>query len=1062
MSKYSDIIDNRTLKLRDEIITKLDASEQVKFAVGYLYLSGFNQVADKLEQLKEAKILIGSNLNKSLIEALAETLPSQDDVEEEYKKNTLQKKEEKKNVINQITSSITQNVQSLPHTFNRQKEISKLVELVDSGKLTIKVYTKYPLHAKAYIFKYQQQIAKASSSEGICIVGSSNLTMSGFNHNTELNSYVHGQKNYEELNKWFNQLWDESVPFDESMKKVLEDSWAIKTVNPYDIFILTLYHLTKSTIEKQTAQIWFWENPDYMERLISRFSNMEDLYPFQKVAIMQAYEWVQKYKGVFISDVVGLGKTYIGAGLLRQLNRRTLIISPPHLMDMWEEFIEKFEINARVLSRGMLYNGTYNNQSALWPYREREVVLIDESHHFRNDDTNMYKELQPFLANKLVVLMTATPQNTSAWNIYNQIKLFNQTEENIFPNRYEEPHLRNLFKKVDDGEYNLPDLLKYIVIRRTRRHIKRFYSNGEFEITFPKRNLETVTYNINDTYNYLYETIRSMLTQLTYARYDLWSYVKADKKHIEPYFQLQKVIGTLTTFHRINLFKRLESSIYAFRRSVDNMVTIHEKFLTIIEKKNIIPAGEEIQDRIYRYNLDDIWDKIDDLVGEYRTEDFEITELTKDLKHDIEIFRKIQNELKAIPINKDAKYDTLLEIIEELRSAKNQNKVLVFSEYADTVKYLYDRLKNSYGNIDLIHGGTTGNAEKIKAFAPKANNYNGDRVLDILVATDVLSEGHNLQDCSAVINYDLHWNPVRLIQRAGRVDRIGSEAEEICIKNFIPTEEVKEEINITNILERRVQEIHDHIGEDEKILSQEERLNENAMYAIYKTKDMETLEEGEERDFTPEEAEIIIKNLLKEKPEYMALIKKMQLGLRSGKSVNRHKGTYAFFKRGDYGSLLIRHPDGSVLDDFIEVLNEIRCDPNEPEKNISKEQLTKYYEDIEYLRTYFSKKMSSENIQARIHPEVRKSEQRLREMAEQKRDNAEYIEGATKISKILNSFFPNNLIAQLKVINKENDDDRFYEELVNLYNQNKLSEIIEGDAKKEKVYTEFICGELLL
>ncbi len=1062
MTSFSDIIDNRTLNLKDEINDKLSGSEKIKFAVGYLYLSGFYQIADKLEPLKEAKLIIGSNLNKELVEALAESLPGDEEIDRAYKNNSLQRPTDKTKIKDKIASSIISNVQALPHTILRQKEISKLAQLVKNNKIIIKVYTKYPLHAKAYIFKYKDDIAKAAASEGIGIVGSSNLTMSGFYHNTELNTYVRGQKNFEELNIWFDKLWEEAVEFDSTLGKLLEESWALKTVNPYDIFILTLYHLTKVTLEKQTSQIWFWENPDYMARLTARFKNMDDLFPFQKVAIMQAYDWLNKYNGVFVSDVVGLGKTYIGAGLLKQLNRRILIISPPGLVQMWEEFIEKFEIDGKVLSRGVLTNGIYDKSSQLWQYREREIVLIDESHHFRNDDTMMYREVQPFLASKKVILMTATPQNTSVWNIYNQIKLFHQSEENIFPNRFEEPHLRNLFKKVERDEYRLPDLLKHIVIRRTRKHIKQFYTDGDFNISFPIRDLETVTYSINQTYNQLYDEIRQSLKRLKYARYNLWEYVIPNKKEVEPYNQLKKVVGTLKVFHKINLFKRLESSIYAFRKSIGNLLDIHRKFLTIIEEKQIVPAGEEIQEMIYRKELSDFWDKIEEMTGDYKISDFDIDKLTESLKHDISILEAIQNDLNKIPQNVDSKFDRLLSAIEELKKSKKQDKILIFSEYADTVDYLGLRLGKIYKLADKVHGGTKNNSIKIKAFSPKSNDYEGKEIINLMVASDVLSEGHNLQDCSALINYDLHWNPVRLIQRAGRVDRIGSEASTIYIKNFLPVAEVEKEINLQHTLADRIREIHEHIGEDERILTEDEQLNEDAMYAIYQTRDMEKLEQAESQDFTSEEAEMIVQNLNKSNPEYMALIKKMQLGLRSAKKIQKYSGSYAFFRAGELSKLFIRKADGQILDDFVEVLNEIRCPSNEKELQITDEVIEKYYDDIIFLKERFESSASDEELSMKIEPEVRKTQKRLQEISRSKFDNTDFVDNASKIDKALNSYFPIHLIGELKLLNREKNNDIFYEGLVNLYNKERLSDLYtESSEEKQKPTIEFICGEII-
>ncbi len=1045
MISRSDIIDNRKLFLKDAINDMLEGSDKIKFAVGYLYLSGFYQIADNLERLEEAKILIGSNMNRQLMEALAETIQPEE-LKEEYSKQQYQRNLEKDKIKDNLGEKITQNLQSLPHSIQRQKEIRKLVSLVKNNKIRIKVYTKYPLHAKAYIFKYKENIASASRSEGIAVVGSSNLTMSGFYHNTELNTYVRGQKNFEELNIWFDELWKEAIHFEETLKTIFENSWAIKTVNPYDIYILTLYHLIKSSIEKKSATIWNWDG-------------MPDLFPFQKVAIMQAYEWLQKYNGVFICDVVGLGKTYIGAGLLKHLNKRSLIISPSGLVDMWKRFKERFEFDAEVISRGMLYRGIYDDKSVLKKYERRDVVLIDESHHFRNNDTKMYRELQPFLIGKQVILMTATPQNTSPWNVYNQIKLFHQTEENIFPNKFEEPHLRNLFNKVEKNEYKLPDLLKYIVIRRTRKHIKQFYVNEDYQIQFPKRELKTEVYSINETYNNLYDSINDLLKQLKYARYNLWKYVKSEKQEVEPYIQLKKVIRTLKIFHKINLFKRLESSIFAFRVSISNLINIYSKFITIIEEKHIVPAGEKIQEQIYRYELKDIWDKIDELTKDYKTDDFEIEKLKFDLKFDLEIFNQVHKYLDTIPENDDCKYDKLLEIINDLQINKNENKVLIFSEYADTVEYLHKRISKEFSNTEVVSGRTSGNDEKVSAFAPIANEYNGYKVVDILVATDVVSEGFNLQDCSSVINYDLHWNPVRLIQRAGRVDRIGSEADNIYIRNFLPVAQVEKEIQIKAKLERRIKEIHKYIGEDEKILTEQEKLNDSALYTIYDKRDIEELEALEETDFTLDEAEQIIRNLIKTKPEYMNLISKMQLGLHSSKRAIIMKGSYAFFRSGEYCKLLIKKGE-KIFSDINDIIAVIKCETNELEQKTDEKDIDLFFNNINQLKGYFKELINEEKQNIKINHEIRKTKKKLQVLIRNKTNSSDFHENADKIDRVLNAHFPHHLIPLLKRINKEENNDNFFSELVKLYNSERLSEIINNDSDKIDPI-EFICGEII-
>ena len=1060
---YFDIIDNQKRKLVDEINDRLTGSQSVKFAAGYLYLSGFYEIADRLGELDEVRILVGDHLNRETVEALAQALPGEEELQAEINRQGFERPAEKKERVAKVAHGIQANVEGLPHSLEREQKLAHLAELIRQGRIQIKVYTKYPLHAKAYIFKFKPETAKAVAAEGLGIIGSSNLSLSGFRRNTELNTYVRGQKNYDELNEWFDRLWKEAAPFQETITDTLEESWALKTVSPYDVYIMTLYHLVESSLQRQTEQIWFWTDEAYMDRLRERFEGFENLYSFQKVAVMQAVNMLAKYNGVFISDVVGLGKTFIGSGLLKQLGQRALILCPAGLTEMWKDFAENFEVDAKILSQGMLYRGVYNEDSPLYRYENRPVVLIDESHNFRNSKPKKYKELQPFLAGKKVILMTATPQNTSVMNIYNQIKLFHQSEENIFP--VGGSHLRTLFKRVETGDFRLQELLKFVLIRRTRTHIQAYYQGeDDLEITFPKRLPETVTYNIDDIYNNLYDLILDLLNRLKYARYDLWPYVVPEKQQVDPYIDLKRVMGTLKIFHKIRLFKRLESSIAAFRQSIGNLLKVHRRFLKIIEERQIVPAGKEIQDRIYRYDREQLADYLESMQEQpYKSEDFRLNQLTNDLAHDIQVLEEIQTHLQGIPEDQDPKYDELKKQIEALQA--QTPKVLVFSEFADTVEYLHERLAQDFERVDFATGSSSGNLlDKIGAFAPKANQYRGNKRIDLMVATDVLSEGHNLQDCSAIINYDLHWNPVRLIQRAGRVDRIGSEAETIHVRNFLPVDRVEDEINIRETLRRRIAEIHRYIGEDTQILEKDEQLNKDAMYAIYDRRDIDELEKSEGIEFSFDEAENLIRQLEDSQPRYMNLIQKMQFGLRSAKETEEVRGTYAFFRQGDFPKILILTPEGEIIDDFSKVMREIRCDPDCPELEVSKRQKSSYYEDLGTLKAYFKQIVDRDKSKDRMDTVVRKTKRNLQKCVEAL-DGEEIKENAEKIDRMLTAFFPRQLIGELRRLNARNLPEReYFNQLVEFYNRHELGKLMGRDEKREEVHhpIQFVCGEILL
>lgn len=1057
---HRDIIDNQDRKLSEEINDRLGASQSVKFATGYLYLSGFYEIAERLGELKEVRILVGDTLNRETIETLAQSLPGEEELQQEFERSRFENQEQKEERISHVTEGIEHNISGLPHSLDKEEKLNRITGWVREGKIQIKVFTREPLHAKAYIFKFKPEVAQGANSEGIGIIGSSNLTLSGFTLNSELNTYVRGPHNYSELNAWFDRLWKQAEPFQETIQESLQESWALKTVNPYDVYIMSLYHLVEASLKRQTEQIWFWTDEAFMERLRDRFEGFEDFYSFQRVAIMQAVNTISDYSGVFISDVVGLGKTFIGAGLIKQLGQRAVILSPAGLTEMWQDFAEAFEVDAKVISQGMLYHGEFSEESSLYPYRERPVVLIDESHNFRNNDTQKFAELQPFLAGKKVILMTATPQNTSVWNIYNQIKLFHQDEANPFP--VAGSNIYSLFKEIEDGNFRIQAMLKYVLIRRTRAHIKKYYQDeDDLELEFPDRIIDTVTYDIGDLYNNLYDQILSLLNRLTYARYDLWKYVNEEKQNAPPYIDLKKVMGTLMVFHKIRLFRRLESSIAAFRQSIDNLLMVHQRVLRIINEKGIVPAGKEIQDRIYRYDEEQLKDYLETMRKQpYIQDDFRIGELKRDLARDIDVLDQIKRYLSGIPEEKDPKYEELKMQIKELQ--RETSKVLIFSEFADTVKYIGEKLAGDFDEVDIATGDTGNLLKKIGAFAPKANRYKGDQRIDIMVATDVLSEGHNLQDCSAIINYDLHWNPVRLIQRAGRVDRIGSEADEIFVRNFLPVDRVEQEINIKDILRRRIDEIHRYIGEDAQILEKDEQLNDGAMYTIYDIRNIDELEEDEEIEFSFDEAESLIRELEDAKPEYMNIIQNLQFGLRSAKAAKDFGGTYAFFRQGNFPKLFIKKPDGEVIDSFTKVINEIRCTPDDDEITLENDEKVSYYRDLEALKTRFKHIISTGQTRERPHTTVRDTKRRLMECVDAL-DGEEIEENANKIDRVLTAQFPRQYIGDLQRINAMDLSAReYFNSLVDFYNQYNLGSMMIAEDQEEKGDPiEFICGEVL-
>jgi len=972
-----DVIDNRHERLVDHIQRILPGSEAAKFAVGYFFLSDLEAVADQLANVKELRLLIGNTSSRQTIEQIAEGYRRLEQVQNAAEALAYPKRTEMALAAEATAANIGETAALMDQTDQAEKLVSTLVRLIEEGRLKVRVYTKGRLHAKAYIFDYgpiydAQGHPLPREERGIAIVGSSNFTLSGVTTNTELNVLVHGNANHAELTRWFNALWNEAQDFEAHLMRELRQSWPLVQVTPYEIYLKTLYELVRETLEGAEAAEFLWR--DDITAVLTEF---------QDRAVRQAIQMIRRYGGCFVADVVGLGKSYIGSAIIRHFVRhdraRPLIICPAGLVKMWEHYNEAYELNARVLSMGALReDGRYGAEWMLHDerYRYRDFVLVDESHNFRNTNTQRYRVLQSYLAadERRCVFLTATPRNKSVWDIYNQLKLFHQGDLTDLP--IDPPNLREYFKLVEAGDRRLPALLAHLLIRRTRNHILRWYGYdaetdrrvdpdnfapyregkrrayvlvGGRKQFFPRRELHTIEYSIEATYQGLYQELRRHLgrprppgerpdpDELTYARYGLWHYVRPEKRQVRPYAELQRAGANLRGLMRIMLFKRFESSVYAFRETLRRLLHIHEAFLQALDQ-GFVPAGEEAQALLYesdQWEEQALMDALEQVSGRYDLADFDVDALRADIEQDRQVLKRMLELVEPITPDRDAKLQTLMRWLDQ--PPLNQGKRLIFTQYADTAKYLYENLDpdGTRADIEVIYGRDRNRAEIVGRFAPKANPAHrmpeDTPEIQTLVTTDVLAEGLNLQDCDKVVNYDLHWNPVRLIQRFGRIDRIGSEHEVIHGFNFLPETELEKALGLKEKLARRIQEIHETIGEDAAILDPSERLNEEAMYTIYTRGDIGRYEEDDADEFVDlNEAEEIIRQLKEQQPELFQRIADLRDGIRCGRAAGQ-RGTFVFCRAGRYKQLFLVDDRGEIITrDVPRILAWLKCDPDTP------------------------------------------------------------------------------------------------------------------------------------
>ncbi|MCK4732980.1 MAG: hypothetical protein KAT65_11040, partial [Methanophagales archaeon] len=321
-----DIIDNREEILLEHVKSLLRDSVSAKFAVGYFFTSGLAPLMNEVQNLKEFKILIGNISNKRTIEQLAEAHMNLVTAKQELNRQLFTNPSKRKYVVSETKKGIRTSLSLIDQTDDNERMIRLLKELIEEKMLKIRIYTLGRLHSKAYIFDYPED----HHDKGNAIIGSSNLSLGGLSDNTELNALIPGIGNHEKLTAWFNALWDKSEEFRGELMEELKHSWALNEVRPYDVYIKTLYNLLKDRLEVEAVEELLWE------------VTMPPLTTFQIVAVKQALQILKDYGGVFVADVVGTGKTYIGTALLKHLQMlhgdRPLIICPKSIVDTWKDF----------------------------------------------------------------------------------------------------------------------------------------------------------------------------------------------------------------------------------------------------------------------------------------------------------------------------------------------------------------------------------------------------------------------------------------------------------------------------------------------------------------------------------------------------------------------------------------------------------------------------------------------------------------------------------------------------------------------------------------------------
>ena len=892
--------------LIDRLQQMLSSSERADIAVGYFFMSGFQAVADQLSHLQKVRILVGRT-DRRVLEEVALGLQQTQALQSQLQADATIRRSQREELALHAVKNVSTGVAVLPQTDETKEAVAKLRNMISAGRVEVRAYARSRLHAKAYLCWYQQGHAEP----GAAVVGSSNFTLAGFTGNTELNVRVTGDAEMTELRRWFDDLWQDSEDISDALVNELNRSWAIASTPPYHIYLKALYELYGTELGAAAP--------------LPITSQDVELANFQVDAVSRALAMIEQYGGCYIGDVVGLGKTFIGAEILRQLRvsypneGMPLIIAPAGLRPMWQRVNETFGLGAEVISHSIITSAPdaeFNEELGRYidadvsghgiileqEYPNRGPVLVDEAHNFRNINRRS-TGLRNYLdeSDHKVILLSATPQNLGPRDIYRQLRLFlDETNhglnieplalEDYFRNAELWHHYRAEFEnfraEFKDWQKNgttktppvppvrptvpradVEQVLTPVFIRRRRKDVEELYAEtatiGGRPVRFPQPVLSNLEYRLDKVYAKAgpFDQLEAELREHMGARYRVIDYIRPEAQEKQEYRDLFRARNRIARLMHVLLFKRLESSIEAFRSTLNTLINSNHNFRQALAS-GFVPIGDTAT-RLLSGQSFDAAELLDILRQEeqrrqqrklekaklvHPTTDFMVDRWLEELDADHALLSGIYDRVKGIGPEDDDKLHVLRRFLNtsEVRSGK----VLIFSEAETTVEYLYSQLNPGGLNPEIARmtGSTRNQAENIvKRFAPTWNLGPNERLLGpeirVLLATDIVSEGQNLQDCARVLNYDLHWNPVRLIQRFGRIDRIGSEYDKIHLQNMWPDLAVDAELALTDRLHNRIQSFHDLIGLDSKLLSDAERLNSNAMYRIYEGKELPEIDE---------------------------------------------------------------------------------------------------------------------------------------------------------------------------------------------------------------------------
>ncbi len=892
--------------------------------VGFFRSSGYFRLREHLRGVGQIRILVGIDVDHLISEAAKKGL--------EFNFNTEVTQEE---LIRELRDDIEQSA------YNKEVEEGILEFLTDvvNGRIKIKAHPDKNIHAKIYIFRPEPFNAHSSGS---VITGSSNLSVQGLETNFEFNVELRDYDDVAFATRTFEQLWLEAVEvLPANIAELKDKTYLSDGFTPFEVYIKFLMEYFGSAIEYDPESIT--DLPKGYKKLV-----------YQIDAVNDGYTKLMKHNGFFLADVVGLGKTIIASIIAKKFyfsngyRTRILVVHPPALETAWKRTIQDdFEVpNVDFVTNGSLHGINRAEQY--------DLIIVDEAHKFRSDEARMFHELQRICKTprkrpapdgsvvKKVILVSATPLNNRPEDIRNQLYLFQDSKrstlevgnlQNFFTPLIE--HYRKLKKEADPttlarelkvmGEKIRTKVLEPVIVRRTRTDIKQ---TPEYADDIKAQGLSfpdvvpphQILYQLDDELDALYDRTMRYASDPTnglgYFRYQAIRYMNPEARAAHERAtgvkqqQAERISEQLAFIIKTLLVKRIDSSFFAFKKTLHRYHEANRAMLKMLADDRVFIAPKH---DVNEYVLAEDEEALEALLAEagdskevqvYQREDF-TEQFIQGMKRDQEILEELM--VAWYKVDADPKYDEFKRRLnEELfdRAVNDHKKLVIFSESKETTGYVVERLrKDGFGRVLAVDSSNRKELEatiraNFDANAPVSEQANDH---DIIFTTEVLAEGVNLHRANVIVNYDTPWNATRLMQRIGRVNRIGTRSPRIHIFNFFPTARTEKEIELEKKAFMKLQAFHSALGEDSQIYSQRETFGTFGLF--------ERVPE-EERDERLHYLEMLRRFRTESPDEYLRIRATVPLRARVGRKLPLTTGTtIAYIKDRKRDAFYFINPD---------------------------------------------------------------------------------------------------------------------------------------------------------